>query len=69
MKVLLEIPDNEAIFAIKVLKSLSFVKKAKPMSMTTIDLWEDLKEASEQVRLHKQGKIKLKTAQDLINEL
>ena len=69
MKVLLEIPDNEAIFAIKVLKSLSFVKKAKPMSMTTIDLWEDLKEASEQVRLHKQGKIKLKTAQDLFNEL
>lgn len=69
MKVLLEIPDNEAIFAIKVLKSLSFVKKAKPMSMTTIDLWEDLKEASEQVRLHKQDKIKLKTAQDLINEL
>jgi hypothetical protein len=69
MKVLLEIPDNEAIFAIKVLKSLSFVKKAKPMSITTIDLWEDLKEASEQVRLHKQGKIKLKTAQDLINEL
>ncbi|TBT96508.1 hypothetical protein CWI39_3753p0020, partial [Hamiltosporidium magnivora] len=48
MKVLLEIPDNEAIFAFKVLKSLSFVKKAKPMSMTTIDLWEDLKEASEQ---------------------
>lgn len=69
MKVLVDIPDNEAAFAMKVLKSLSFVKKAKPMSVTTVDLWEDLKEAAEQVRLHKQGKIKLKTAQDLLNEL
>ncbi len=69
MKVLLDIPDNEATFAMKVLKSLSFVKKAKPMSVATVDLWEDLQEAADQVRLHKQGKIKLKTAQDLLNEL
>ena len=69
MEVLVDIPDNEAPFALKVLKSLSFVKKAKPMSVATVDLWEDLNEAAEQVRLHKQGKIKLKTAQDLLNEL
>ncbi|MBK7341203.1 MAG: hypothetical protein IPQ10_09705 [Saprospiraceae bacterium] len=69
MKVLVDIPDNEATFAMKVLKSLSFVKKATPMSVATVDLWEDLKEATEQVRLHKQGKLKLKTAQDLLNEL
>ncbi len=69
MKVLLDIPDNEATFAMKVLKRLSFVKKVKPMNMATVHLWEDLKEAAEQVRLHKQGKIKLKTAQDLLNEL
>lgn len=69
MKVLIDIPDSEATFAMKVLKSLSFVKKAKPMSLATVDLWEDLNEAAEQVCLHKQGKIKLKTAQDLLNEL
>ena len=69
MKVLVEIPDNEATFAMKVLKSLSFVKKAKPMSVAMVDLWEDLKEAANEVRLHKHGKIKLKTAQDLLNEL
>jgi len=69
MKVLVDIPDNEASFGMKVLKSLSFVKKVKPMSMTTVGLWEDLKEAAEQVRMHKQGKLKLKTAQDLLNEL
>jgi hypothetical protein len=69
MKVLIDIPDNEASFAMKVLKSLSFVKKAKPLSEATVDLWEDLNEAANEVRLHKQGKLKLKTAQDLLNEL
>jgi len=69
MKVLIDIPDNEATFGMKVLKSLSFVKKIKPMSVASVDLWEDLKEAANEVRLHKQGKLKLKTAQDLLNEL
>ncbi len=69
MKVLIEIPDSEATFGMKVLHSLSFIKKVKPMSNATIALWEDLKEAAEQVRLHKQGTIPLKTAQELLNEL
>lgn len=69
MKVLVEIPDNEITFGMKVLKSLSFVKNVKPISASTTKLWVDLKEAAEEVRLHKQGKIKLKSAQDLFNEL
>ncbi len=69
MKVLVDIPDKDASFGMKVLKSLSFVKKAQPMSQPKIELWNDLKEAAEQVRLHKQGKIKLQTAQELLNEL
>lgn len=69
MKVFLDIPDKEADFAIKVLNSLSFVKKAKTMSSSSIALWEDLKDAAEQVRLHKQGKIQLKTAEELLNAL
>ena len=69
MKVLIDITDNEAVFGMKVLKSLSFVKNAKPMTAAAVGLWDDLKEAAEQVRLHKQGKIKLKTAQELLNEL
>ncbi len=69
MKVLIDIPDSEAKFGIKVLNSLSFIKNVKPMSLSAVELWDDLKEAAEQVRLHKQGKIKLKTAQELLNEL
>ncbi len=69
MKVLVEISDNEAAFGMKVLKSLAFIKKAKPISLAAAELWDELKEAAEQVRLHKQGKLKLKTAQDLLDEL
>jgi len=69
MKVVVDIPDNEADFGMRVLKSLSFVKKARPMSESAASLWSDLKEAAEQVRLHKQGKLKLKTAQQLLDEL
>ncbi len=69
MKVLVDIPDNEATFAMKVLNSLSFVKKAKPLTVAASELWLDLKEAAEEVRLHKEGKLKLKTAQELLDEL
>lgn len=69
MKVLLDIPDNEAAFGMKVLKSLSFVKKVRPVDRTAVVIWDNLKEAAEEVRLHKQGKLKLKTAQELLNEL
>jgi hypothetical protein len=43
--------------------------KAKPQSMGTDGILEDLKDAVRDVRLHKQGKLQLKTAQDLLNEL
>jgi len=69
MKVLVDIQDIEAPFGMKVLKSLSFVKQAKPMTSAAVELWEDLKNAAQDVRLHKQGKLNLKTAQELLNEL
>jgi hypothetical protein len=69
MKIIIEISDNDATFGMKVLKNLAFVKKVKPISAAAAELWDELKEAAEQVRLHKQGKIELKSAQDLLNEL
>ena len=68
MKVILDIQDNKASHLLEVLKGLSYVT-IKPISDEKALLMEDLKEAAEQVRLHKQGKIKLKTAQELLNEL
>jgi hypothetical protein len=54
----------------KELKEFSeIIKKAKPLPAATAKLWDDLKEAAEEVWLHKQGKLKLKTAPELLNEL
>ncbi len=39
------------------------------MPVANVALWEDLKEAASEVRLHKQGKTKLKNPQELLNEL
>lgn len=69
MKVIIEISDRDAVFGLKVLRSLAFIKNAKPLSKAGAELWDELKESAEQVRRHKQGEIKLKTAQDLLNEL
>ena len=69
MKVIVDIQDNRASFGMEVLKSLSFVKKTQAISTDGVQLWNDLAEAAKQVRLHKQGKLKLKTAQELLNEL
>ena len=48
---------------------IAFVKKVNPMTPEKISLFEDLKEAANEVKLHKQGRIKLKTAQELLDEL
>jgi hypothetical protein len=40
------------------IKNLSFFRKTKSMTKAAADLWDDLKEAVEEVKLHKQGKIK-----------
>lgn len=39
------------------------------MSIDAVELWDDLNEAAEQVKLHKQGKVQLKTAQELLDEI
>jgi hypothetical protein len=69
MKVLVDIPDQDAQFGMKVLKSLSFIKKASPLPASSLALFKDLQEASKDVRLHKEGKLKLQTARELLNKL
>ena len=69
MNLHIKIPDKDAAFGIKVLKSLSFIEEVNPLSTDAIELWKELSEAAEEVKLHKQGKIKLPTAEELLNEL
>ncbi|MBL7975149.1 MAG: hypothetical protein JNJ85_09570 [Candidatus Kapabacteria bacterium] len=69
MKVLVDIPDNEALFGLKVLDSLSFIRKTTPFTESAEKLLHDLQESAKEVRLHKQGKVTLKSAKELLHEL
>jgi hypothetical protein len=68
MRVLLDIKDNKAMHLMEVLKGLSYVK-TKTISNEKAVLMEEMKEAVENLALAKQGKLKLKTARELYNEL
>lgn len=68
MKVLLEIQDHKAAFVMELLNSLSFVK-ATPVDSGKDLLITEIKEAVENVKLAKQGKLKAKPLQELLNDL
>jgi hypothetical protein len=57
MKVLLDIKDNKALHLMEVLKSLPYVK-AKTISEEKALLIEEIKEAVEELKLIRQGKLK-----------
>lgn len=68
MKILLDIKDNKADFMLELLKSFPFVK-AKPLTSHKAEVLEGIKEAVEEMRLIKKGKLKARNAEDLFNEL
>ena len=75
MKVMLDIKDNKAEFVMELLNNLSFVKASpvspgkKRMSPYKKKVLNDLKQAVKEMHLIKQGKLKARNAEDLINEL
>lgn len=68
MKVLVDIRDNKAAFIMELLNSFPFVK-AKPISNEKALLMEEINEAVDNVKLVKQGKLKAKPLNELLNEL
>lgn len=68
MKVLLDIQDNKADFIMELLRSFSFVK-AETISPKKVSFLKDLKSSMEEVTMAKKGKIKLKSADQLLDEL
>jgi hypothetical protein len=69
MQFVVEIPNPYADFGLSVLRTLSFVKKAVPISQRENAVVRDLEVSAREVRLHKEGKIELKTARELLDEL
>ncbi len=68
MKVLVDVNDNKADFIIELLNNFPFVK-AKSISPAKARILEEMKEAVENINLVKQGKLKARSAKDLLNEL
>jgi len=68
MKVLLDIKDSKATHLLEVLKGLSYVK-VKTISNEKALLIEEIKEAIEELKLVRQGKLKGISAKQLLDEL
>ena len=65
---LLDIKDSKADFVLELLKNFSFVK-TKTISPYKANILEDIKEAVEEMKLVKTGKLEARNAEDLFNEL
>lgn len=68
MKILIDIPDNKAASLMDVLKSISYVK-AKPLTEEKALLMREIREAVENLKLVRQGKLKARPAKELLNDL
>jgi hypothetical protein len=68
MKVLLDVKDNKVDFIMELLNNFSFVK-AEPIDAGKARYLKELKGSINEVKLAKEGKIKLKPIEELLNEL
>lgn len=68
MKLMLDVKDSKSDFVIELLKNLPFVK-TEPLAPSKERFLKELKGSVKEVTLAKQGKIKLQSARDFLNEL
>ncbi|MFI5159603.1 MAG: hypothetical protein ACHQF4_12105 [Sphingobacteriales bacterium] len=68
MKVLLDIKDNKADFVLELLESLAFVK-TEAITTSKARFLKEFKQAVDEVNRAEQGEVKLKTADQIIDEL
>ncbi|MEY2828586.1 MAG: hypothetical protein RIQ33_444 [Bacteroidota bacterium] len=68
MKVLLDVKDSKAASLLEVLNGLNYVK-TELLSPYKAKVLKDVKEAVEEMKLIKAGKLKGRNAEDIFNEL
>jgi hypothetical protein len=68
MKVILDINDNKAEFVMELLENLSFVK-VEVVSEKKAKFLNELKASVDEVNTAIKGNIKLKSAEEILNEL
>ncbi len=70
MKLILDISDNKFLFFMELIRSFDYIRVVKEVrDEPKSQLINDLAEAFNDVKLYEQGKKKLKSAKDLLNEL
>jgi len=67
-RVVIDIPDNKLNFFMELINNLGF-KKVKKLSTEQKEFVDDLQHSFEQVKQHREGKIKLQSAREFLNEL
>ncbi|MBX2898957.1 MAG: hypothetical protein KF775_04880 [Cyclobacteriaceae bacterium] len=68
MKVLIDIKDKKSDFILELLNNFPFVKTEK-ISPSKAKFLLELRDSIEEVKMAKRGKLKLKSADDIFNEL
>ena len=69
MEVILEIKDKRrAPFFMELLRGLDYISVKKVEKKNNNQILTDLAEAFEEVKLHEQGKIRLKSLKEVLNE-
>jgi hypothetical protein len=66
-RVVIDIPDGKINFFMELLNNLGF-KNVEKLSNNQMEFVDDLKNSLSEVELHRQGKIKLQSAKDFLNE-
>ena len=70
MKVILDVRDNRMMYFMELVKSLDYIRVVKEIKDESKSQFvADLAESFNDIKLHQQGKKKLKSAKDLLNEL
>jgi len=67
-RIVLDIPDNKINFFMELVNNLGF-KNVEKLSNKQKEFVDDLKSSLNEVEQHRQGKIKLQSAKDFLNEL
>src|SRR5215211_2596468 len=68
MKIVLDIPDDKIDFMMELFNNLPFVK-AEPEKSRKQEIMDGLRDAVKEVKLAEEGKIKLQSARDFLNEI
>jgi len=67
-RVVIDIPDNKFKFFMELVNNLGF-KKVRKLTIQQQEFIDDTRKSLEQVEQHLKGEIKLKSAEQLFNEL